>query len=344
MRVKIKQSVLSSKKYDIRIRNAFRKKIKRRNIEIPHIVGSKPKSPRAKFPKKKIYTPSMLIFPYNLKELIAYLDEIEKFKGSYRLGIDHSKMQMIDNVSILLLTAGVNGIFDDKKLVKNKKLAPNKEINERLSAIGYWEALCVNPPISNKDLDHLKIRNHDGEKIDNNLHTDILDFFIKHHNIPEIYRDNLFDAIYEAMVNTKEHAYSGTKRNLWFLGAYDKDKDEIEFLIYDKGMGIFKSLETSNKMLANFLRKCVKMFGKDKTLEILCTTNLSKHKKTDKKRGLGMKTYKEFVDSIKSGTENAYASLEVATDNLLYASEEGVVKMNAGIEGTLIRWRIGGLR
>ena len=253
-------------------------------------------------------------------------------------------MQTIDNVSILLLTAGVNGIFDDKKLVKNKKLAPNKEINERLSAIGYWEALCVNPPISNKDLDYLKIRNHDGEKIDNNLHTDILDFFIKHHNIPEIYRDNLFDAIYEAMVNTKEHAYSGTKRNLWFLGAYDKDKDEIEFLIYDKGMGIFKSLETSNKILANFLRKCVKMFGKDKTLEILCTTNLSKHKKTDKKRGLGMKTYKEFVDSIKSGTENAYASLEVATDNLLYASGEGVVKMNAGIEGTLIRWRIGGLR
>lgn len=343
MRVKIKQSVLSSKKYDIRIRNAF-KKTKRKDKKIPKIVGAKPRSPRAKLSKKIINTPKVLIFPKNLRELTNHLDEIKELKDSCKLSINHSKIQTIDNVSILLLTAGVNGIFDDKKLIKNKKLAPNKEINERLSAIGYWEALCVNPPISNKDLDYLKIRNHDGEKIDNNLHTDILDFFIKHHNIPEIYRDNLFDAIYEAMVNTKEHAYSGTKRNLWFLGAYDKDKDEIEFLIYDKGMGIFKSLETSNKMLANFLRKCVKMFGKDKTLEILCTTNLSKYKKTDKKRGLGMKTYKEFVDSIKSGTENAYASLEVATDNLLYASEEGVVKMNAGIEGTLIRWRIGGLR
>ncbi len=343
MRVKIKQSVLSSKKYDIRIRNAFRK-TKRKDKKIPKIVGAKPRSPRARLSKKIINTPKVLIFPKNLRELTKHLDEIKELKDSCKLSINHSKIQTIDNVSILLLTAGVNGIFDDKKLIKNKKLAPNKEINERLSAIGYWEALCVNPPISNKDLDYLKIRNHDGEKIDNNLHTDILDFFIKHHNIPEIYRDNLFDAIYEAMVNTKEHAYSGTKRNLWFLGAYDKDKDEIEFLIYDKGMGIFKSLETSNKMLANFLRKCVKMFGKDKTLEILCTTNLSKHKKTDKKRGLGMKTYKEFVDSIKSGTENAYASLEVATDNLLYASGEGVVKMNAGIEGTLIRWRIGGLR
>lgn len=343
MRVKIKQSVLSSKKYDIRIRNAF-KKTKRKDKKIPKIVGAKPRSPRAKLSKKIINTPKVLIFPKNLRELTNHLDEIKELKDSCKLSINHSKIQTIDNVSILLLTAGVNGIFDDKKLIKNKKLAPNKEINERLSAIGYWEALCVNPPISNKDLDYLKIRNHDGEKIDNNLHTDILDFFIKHHNIPEIYRDNLFDAIYEAMVNTKEHAYSGTKRNLWFLGAYDKDKDEIEFLIYDKGMGIFKSLETSNKMLAKTLKRYKRMFGKDKTLEILCTTNLSKHKKTDKKRGLGMKTYKEFVDSIKSGTENAYASLEVATDNLLYASGEGVVKMNAGIEGTLIRWRIGGLR
>lgn len=343
MRVKIKQSILSSKKYDIRIRNAFRKKIKRKNVEIPNVVGKKPKSPRAKLPKKKIYTPSNLTFPCNIRELMQHLDEIKKFKDGHKLSIDHSRIEIIDNASILLLTAGVNNIFNDKKLFRINKLAPRKEINERLSVIGYWEALCVNPPASNKDLDYLKIRSHDDIKIDNNLHADILDFFIKHHNIPENYRDNLFDAIYEAMVNAKEHAYSGIKRNLWFLGAYDKDNNEIEFLIYDKGMGIFKSLETSEKMLAIFLKRCAKMLGRDKTLEILCTTNLSKYKKMDKKRGLGMKTYKEFVDNVKSGTKNAYASLEVATDNLLYVSESGVVEMNVGIEGTLIRWKIGGL-
>lgn len=78
------------------------------------------------------------------------------------------------------------------------------EINERLSAIGYWEELCLNLPISNKD---------------------------------------------EA------------KRNLWFLGAYDSGKNEIEFLIYDRGMGIFKSLERrSNTILANLLKKYVRIF------------------------------------------------------------------------------------
>lgn len=51
MRVKIKQSVLSSKKYDIRIRNAFRK-TKRKDKKIPKIVGAKPRSPRARLSKK----------------------------------------------------------------------------------------------------------------------------------------------------------------------------------------------------------------------------------------------------------------------------------------------------
>lgn len=344
MKIKIKQSILTSKKYDIRIRNAFRKKIKCRNVKIPNIVGKKPKNPRAKLAKKKIDTPTILTFPNNIRDLIQHLNNIKTHKESYKLSIDHRNIQIIDNTSILLLTAGVNNIFDDKKLVKIKKLAPKQEINERLSVIGYWEALCVNPPMSNKDLDYLKITSHDEAKIDNNLHTDILDFFITHHKIPNIYRDNLFDAIYEAMVNTKEHAYNGTKRNLWFLGAYDKDNNEIEFLIYDKGMGIFKSLEHSQTMLAKLLRKYVRIFGKDKTLEKLCTTNLSKHKKRDKKRGLGMKTYKDFVDTLANGTKNASASLEVATENLLYSSINGVVKMNAEIKGTLIRWKIGGLQ
>lgn len=344
MKVKVKQSILTSKKYDIRIRNAFRKKMKRGGVKIPSIVGKKPMSPRAKLPQKKIYTPSSLTFPYNTKELIRHLDDIKKFKDNYKLGIDHSKIETIDNVSILLLTAGVNGIFNDKKLHRIKELAPKMEINERLSVIGYWEALCVNPPMLNKDLDYLKITSHDDTKIDNNIHTDILDFFIKHHNIPEIYRDNLFDAIYEAMVNAKEHAYNGAKRNLWFLGAYDSEKNEIEFLIYDRGMGIFKSLDHSKTILAKLLRKYARIFGADKTLEKLCTTNLSKHKGKDVKRGLGMKTYKEFVDNVISGTNNARASVEVATSNLLYSSIDGVSTMKAHIEGTLIRWKIGGLQ
>lgn len=344
MKVKIKQSILTSKKYDIRIRNAFRKKIKRKNVKVPNIAGKKPKNPRAKLSKKSINIPETLVFPNNLKEIIKHLENIKKFKEGHKLEIDHRNIQVIDNASILLLTAGFNSIFNDKKLIKHKKLAPKQEINERLSVIGYWEALCANPPVSNKDLDYLKITSHDGAKIDNNLHTDILDFFITHHNIPENYRDNLFDAIYEAMVNAKEHAYNDSKKNLWFLGAYDKDNNEIEFLMYDKGMGIFKSLEHSQTALSRLLIKYARIFGKDKTLEKLCTTNLSKHKKQDKKRGLGMKTYKEFVDNILSGINGASASLEVATENLLYSNINGVTKMNAKIKGTLIRWKIGGLQ
>lgn len=53
MKVKIKQSILTSKKYDIKVRNAFRKKIKHRSVKIPSIVGKRPKSPYAKLQKKE---------------------------------------------------------------------------------------------------------------------------------------------------------------------------------------------------------------------------------------------------------------------------------------------------
>lgn len=69
MKVKIRQSVLASKKYDIRMRNAFRKRIKHSSVKTPSIVGKRPKSPRAKLPNKSIDIPSVLTFPYNLKQL-----------------------------------------------------------------------------------------------------------------------------------------------------------------------------------------------------------------------------------------------------------------------------------
>lgn len=257
--------------------------------------------------------------------MIKHLNKIEQYKKwLLRLEIDHRDIQAIDNASILLLTAGISSIFNNKKLIKRKKLAPKREIDERLTTIGYWESLCLNPTKLHTNLDYLKITRDDGRWVKNDLHTDILDFFIKHHNIPD--RDKLFDAIYEAMVNAKEHAYEGEERNLWFLGAYDKNKNEIEFLIYDKGMGIFKSLENSQKRLAKFLTKCRKILGIEETFEKLCTTNLSKYKGKDRQRGLGMKAYKDFVDSIKECDEKVSASLEVATDNLLYSSISGVKK------------------
>lgn len=108
-------------------------------------------------------------------------------------------------------------------------------------------------------------------------------------------------------------------------------------MFYDIGMGIFKSLEESETRFGRIISRCIKMFGADKTLVKLCTTDLSKYK--EKKRGLGMQAYKKFIDAI---SKERNAVLEVITDNLRYSSDKNIVeKVKVKIQGTLIIWRLG---
>ena len=346
MRIKIKKSILSSKKYNKKILNAFKRKIKRINkIKNKIVVPQKSKNQLFKPSKKIIKFHNILNFPQDINHLINYLSDIKKYKQSYILQINHRNMQEIDNVSILLLTAGLDKIFDNKNLIKNKKISPkNTQIDERLSAIGYWEALCLNSMLPKKDLNYLKIKNHNSEIMDNKLHADILDFFIQHYSVLKNYEEELFDAIYEAIANIQEHAYTDKKKKLWFLGAYNKQNFELEFLIYDTGIGIFQSLNSSNTLFTKVLQRYIKMFGSDKTLKKLCTTNLTRYKKNEG-RGLGMQIYKNFIDKINKSDNEIEANLEVVTDNLIYSTDiDRTILLKKSIDGTLIRWIIKGVK
>lgn len=337
MKIKIKKSVLSSKKYNINIRNKFKNKIKRQSKKKkskPIYLATIQQSSFVKKPTKIIPTPAKVEFPNDINKITRYLYDIQRCKN-HKLIIDHRNMKEIDNVSILLMTAGISNIFNDKKLKKHKKYIPNKHIDERLAAIGYWNALCVGDNIKD-NLDYLRITSDSKETIDNELHANIVNFFAKKDEIIMAYKDELFDAIYEAMANAKEHAYKGTDKKIWLLGSYNKR--EIEFVFYDIGQGIFESLAENTTKFGKILRRFSGIFGKNRTLERLCTTNLSKYKNQGE-RGLGMMAFKDFVDIVeKSGSYEAL--LEVTTSNLMFSSKNGTTKINQSIHGTLIRWVI----
>lgn len=340
MKIKLGKSILTSKKYDINIYNKFRNKIKRKlkqsKTQQPTIHNHKiTQNPFIEKPKKIIEVPINIQFSNDIDKIINLLNKIKHYQKNYQIIIDHSKMEIIDNTSILLITAGVNSIFDNRKLRKSKKYAPKKDIDEKLGAIGYWNALCFNSKSMKDNLDYLRIRSDSGETIDNELHENIVNYFAKKDKIIELYKDTLFDAIYEAMANAKEHAYRDKDKKIWLLGSYQNNI--IEFVFYDIGQGIFESLAENNGNFARMLRKFAGIFGKDKTLQKLCTTNLSKYK--DKRRGVGMITFKKFVDLVER--EKGYSAiLEVVTSNLMFSSKNGVSKIKKDIQGTLIRWVI----
>ncbi|MGP1561630.1 MAG: hypothetical protein ACTTIC_06015 [Helicobacteraceae bacterium] len=251
-------------------------------------------------------------------------------------------MERIDNTSILLLTANLNNIFE--KLYRKKKLAPSMDIDERLAVIGFWDALCANPPEHKIDIDFLRIKLLQGHKIpDNGFHQEIINFFTQEHNVSGEHREGLFDAVFEACANSFEHAYdeNDTNKQIWFLGSYNKQQNELEFVFYDIGMGIFNSLESQHSRFGRLIKKYILRFGKGNALKRLCTTNLSKYKKDQNKtnRGNGMISFKDFIDKISTTRR---ANLEVATEDFFYSSRDGeVTRIYKPIKGTLIRWVVG---
>ncbi|MEZ7934414.1 MAG: hypothetical protein QMB67_05850 [Sulfurospirillum sp.] len=343
MIVKKRQCRFSSTKYNIneknKLKKAFKKKSKRKVKK--RIIENK-------IIKQFDYN-SKIEFPKDISHLNSCLKYMEKFNDdeNCRIWINHKKLKDIDNSSILFLTANIDQIRHGEKLRKDKRLAPSKNINKRLMAIGYWQALCSNSVHETTNLKYLKIRSANKvKKTDNDFHTEIVEFFTQEKygiSSPE-HKDALFDALYEAMANAVEHAYidcADEEKKIWLMGAHNEEKNQLEFVFYDIGIGIFASLEHGKKAIHKAMRKFYRIFGRNETLKTLCTSDLSRFKKEKLGRGQGMIAFKTFIDIV-SGTQ--IAQLEVITENLMYNSKNNeVTKIKQPIKGTLVRWTIGGV-
>ena len=144
------------------------------------------------------------------------------------------------------------------------------------------------------------------------------------------------------MANSSEHAFvnfDGDKK-IWFMGAYNEEEKEIEFIFYDTGIGIFRSLEIGRSEFVRKLYRISRRIGKENTLRTLCKSNLSRYKDKNNNRGFGMIAFKNFIDTIKRDSSKD-ASLEVATDEFLYLTKnDKIIRLKSKIQGTFIRWSI----
>ena len=345
MKIKYKTLVFTSRKYDLRIKNSI-KKIIRTRIKKQKFCShkiNKPKSPMARKLRYEILLEKTMVFPQSLRKINAFISELEQKIGLGHITIRLNKLKHIDNLSILILTALIYKTFGKNKLKRNKKRIPKeKNINSRLEAIGFWEALCFNPPKIKKHAEFLKVTRVPTNESKNDFHLEIINFFSHKISLDECQKDALFDAVFEASANSIEHSKSLT--DAWFLGFYDKENNRIELAFYDTGVGIFSSI---NEMEENHFKKMLQrfrgIFGKGRMLKLLCTTHLSKYKKDyakvkSKIRGNGMPSY---IKSAREISKNHRTYIEVITDDCLYSSyNDETRKMDYCLKGTLVRWVI----
>lgn len=119
----------------------------------------------------------------------------------------------------------------------------------------------------------------------------------------------LHSGLTEAVTNVSHHAYPNHKRlkktdkNWYLTGAYDKDKQELKISFYDQGIGIPKSLPTSEvwEKVLGFLSKLgLAQRALDATL-LKAAMEIDRTSTGESDRGKGLQDLLEFINQRGEG-------------------------------------------
>ena len=306
---------------------------------------------KANMPLKYICIPSELSFGKNWENVVKILNDI-KYSIKYRLmkrgptNIDHSLMSSVTPSAVLVLSSTIERSQKSagvKFKANNKYLPQNSIVRYLLNQIDYWR--YFNVPKLETDVDQSRFsffKILDSCEADNTKIGKMIEFFGTQVGFNGETEGLLFTALCEAAANTVEHGYGATTFNKdtdrWWLTAHiDKGDDEISFVFYDQGIGIFQSLENHKnskiKQFFNRAKSMVKDKPKAKILKHMVERNFSKYKTQN--RGYGIQTFKHFIDEAEDGL------LFIASENASYEYPNNILKEYTNyLSGTLIVWKI----
>ncbi len=154
---------------------------------------------------------------------------------------------------------------------------------------------------------------------------------------------HLYGSISEAFTNVIQHAYGKRERSpyWWIATAYHKDKEQITVALYDRGVGIPKTMKTFPRW--RLLKE--EYFKNDAALIAIAMRSSfdNKNNRTNtgqENRGKGLKELLSFIKergtlTIISG--KGYCTFEHKNEKLQTIEQK---KMSYNLSGTLIEWNL----
>ena len=165
------------------------------------------------------------------------------------------------------------------------------------------------------------------------LHEDIIPkCWPKDHSITD-HSANIATSVAEALLNCKEHAYTGNKEfshfKRWYLGVGEYPRTgKFAFCIYDKGIGIRTRLEEKP---IGWLDNVRDTFSSDSSMIELATRGRSGSSESTGGRGQGLKSAIDLLAS-NGGT------IDIYSDRGFYSNydEDSGKDRRSSLEGTLV--------
>ena len=270
-----------------------------------------------------LYLPEKMNFSSEYDETVLYMAAIRKFARSisvprhaYRLvRVNFDELAQISTSAALVLTAELSK-WDD---AIRQRLRPeidnwNPDILERFDSLGFFDLFQNNPlnfsagkrkhESNIKTVRYIKGRCGDNDKAR-----------LLKEQIIAVVGDSigkwtfLHGGLTEAITNVTHHAYPESYRFVdrdknWYLtGAYNKAENEIRVVFYDQGIGIPKSLPTSDvwERVLEFLSRFPMAERKKDQVLLRAAVSLDRTRTGDSDRGRGLQDLLEFVKQRGNG-------------------------------------------
>ena len=321
--------------------------------------------------RKTIELKENIDFEENVESIVAVTKDVNHYIKKYlHLGfsLDHKHINTITVGGLLYLVGQISKITSAKyndgehHLKYNKKLGlkNDERIRYLFHQIGYWSYFRIPRPYA---LDKCAKSNYFlSIETDTKSNVDLLNkikYFVND-NINLITNDydieyQFDDIIKEAMGNSIEHAYPDdfeelgkTKGKWWICGHYDKQKETLELVLYDYGVGIRESMKLNlgeDAKIAFIDTMKDKVLSDADLIEMAINGDLSKYKNyQEEDRGKGFKKFKKFAKSTGYDCELTLVSntgkYKISYNAATKAEIPVKTKLSSNIDGMLVKWKI----
>lgn len=307
--------------------------------------------------------PETMNFSHEYDTTVQYISAIRRLAGrqgvrsrAYSLGsVNFDNLLSISTSAALVLTAELSK-WDD---ILNNKVVPitqnwNPNILQQFFELGFFD-LFKNNPFQKTDLKenqsdvklvkYIKGRCGDSKK-SRDLRIQLRDV------IGEDIDKWMFlrSGIDEAVTNVSHHAYpsysgmNGIEKNWYLSGSYNSTTRELKIVFYDQGIGIPKSLPTTEfgeRLLRYISTKFSFAEGMQHEIMLKAAIQLERTSTADSDRGKGLQDFLEFIKQ----RDNGYLSIISLKGLYKFTNkfgkfQEKSTSFNRAINGTLIIWSV----
>ena len=354
-RIPITQALLVQKIAEARAkRKHWRKKKIKRKREMRDRVARKVR--RDSRGLKQLQLPVNFCLADNYKQVVNTINKLRSRTGTERY-INFNVLRQVDTAAALMLAAELE--VSKIKAGAQKMTAHDSDWNPKvrtlLEQMGFLELLSADseiPSHTEPSKNQIFIKFRSGHKLIGDDTMQMLESLQKHiapHELEAELLLHLYVGIFEAITNTRHHAYKKKKldeelKRWWISASVNTETDEIKIVCYDRGATIPKTIQASKEKsdaILSFLRNMIERVPDS---EIILAAMKQKRTSTKlKNRGKGLSELLRLIDTNNQGSLKIYSGEGVVEFHRPTQNRENPDisrKLPLKMKGTLVEWSI----